>query len=191
MQDISHVVVDKAELPESVHEEADTRTGRPHHFCQSLLTQSGDRHLGHALFAELRHQQKHTYQSFFAGIKKLVDQIILISDVSLQQIFEKYGRQFLFQTQCTHHCLLLDMQKDAVGHRGCRRHAQKLTGKTAFSKEITFAQNAKGCFSPAFRDNAELYFPLLDKKQSVGRIALSEYRVLLLKRRHVPTLPNG
>src|SRR6267154_184705 len=109
--------------------------------------------------------------------------------------FSKYLRNmadnFLFQTQRTHHRLLLDMQKDAIGHRGCRRHAQKLTGKTAFSKEIAFAQNAKGCFSPAFRHNTELYLPLLDKKQSVGRIALSEYRALLLKRRHIPALPNG
>ena len=89
------------------------------------------------------------------------------------------------------HRLLLDMQKDAVGHRGGRRHAQKLTGKTAFSEEITFAQNAQGCLSPTFRYNAELYLSLLDKKQSVGRIALCEYRFLLLNRRHIPTLPNG
>jgi hypothetical protein len=39
-QIMSNVVVDEAELPESVHEEADPRTGRSHHLRESLLTQS-------------------------------------------------------------------------------------------------------------------------------------------------------
>jgi len=37
-QIMSNVVVDEAELPESVHEEADPRTGRTNHLSQSLLT---------------------------------------------------------------------------------------------------------------------------------------------------------
>src|SRR5579864_4045469 len=44
VQIVSNVIVDKAKLPESVHEEADSRTSRSHHLGQSLLTQSGDRH---------------------------------------------------------------------------------------------------------------------------------------------------
>src|SRR5437588_6427725 len=83
------------------------------------------------------------------------------------------------------------MQKDAVCRCGCRRHMNELAGKPAFSKEISLAQYAQGRFFSGFRYNAELYLPLLDKKQSVRRIALSEYRVLLCKRHHIPTLPNG
>src|ERR1700733_4431854 len=37
---VSHVVVDKSQLPESVHEEADAGTCGPDHLCQRLLTQS-------------------------------------------------------------------------------------------------------------------------------------------------------
>jgi len=37
-QIMANVVVDEAELPESVHEEADPRTGRTNHLSQSLLT---------------------------------------------------------------------------------------------------------------------------------------------------------
>jgi hypothetical protein len=82
-------VVYKAQFPESVHEEADSRTGCAHHFCQGFLAQSGDRHFGHAFFAEMCHQEKHSRQALLAGIEKLIDQIILIADVSLQQVFSQ------------------------------------------------------------------------------------------------------
>jgi hypothetical protein len=94
----------------------------------------------------------------------LILQIILISDVPLQQVFDKHRRQFRFTAHGQHHRLPLDMQKDAVCHCDCRRHAMKLTGKTTFSKEIAFAQNAKGCFFAGLRYNAELHLPRLDKK---------------------------
>ena len=38
VQIISYVILDKSHFSEPVHEEADPRTGRPHHFCQGLLT---------------------------------------------------------------------------------------------------------------------------------------------------------
>jgi len=66
----------------------------------------------------------------------------------------------------------------------------KLTGKATFSKEIAFAQNAKGRFFPGLRYNAEPHLPLLDKKQSVRRFALSEDPILLLKGQHISALPN-
>ena len=69
VQIISNVVVDKSELSESVHEETDSRTRRSHHLCQSLLAESGDRHLGDPFFAELRHQQQNSRQPLFAGIE--------------------------------------------------------------------------------------------------------------------------
>src|SRR3984957_7817205 len=39
-QMIAKIVVNKTELPESVHKEADPRARRPHHLRQSFLTQS-------------------------------------------------------------------------------------------------------------------------------------------------------
>jgi hypothetical protein len=35
---IASVIVDESQFPESVHEEIDSRAGRAHHLCQSLLT---------------------------------------------------------------------------------------------------------------------------------------------------------
>src|SRR5271165_3386260 len=39
---VSNIVVDKAKLPESVHEVADPRTCGAHHLCQGLLTEPRD-----------------------------------------------------------------------------------------------------------------------------------------------------
>jgi hypothetical protein len=112
----------------------------------------------------MRHQQKNSRQSFFAGIEKLIDQVILISDVSFQQVFDKQGRQFWFYAHCLHHRRPLDVQQNAVSQSCCRRHAEKLTSKTTFAKEIALAQDAKGCFSPVFRYHTELHPSGLDEE---------------------------
>src|ERR1700692_352777 len=52
---VSNVIVDKSQLPESVHEKADTGTCGADHLCQGLLTQSRNRHFRNTFFAELRH----------------------------------------------------------------------------------------------------------------------------------------
>src|ERR1019366_4994920 len=103
----------------------------------------------------MRHQQKNSCQPLFADVGKLIDQIILIADDSLQQIIDKSGRQFWLLTHGLHHRLPLDMEKDAVSNGSCRRRAYKLASKTTFSKEIFFTQNEKSFFLPAFRFNAE------------------------------------
>ena len=37
------VIANEAQFPEPVHEEVDSRAGRSHHLCQSLLTDFGNR----------------------------------------------------------------------------------------------------------------------------------------------------
>lgn len=83
------------------------------------------------------------------------------------------------------------MQQNTVRDGGCRRHSEELAGKPAFSEKISFAQNAESCFFPSFRYNAQLHLSALDKKKSVRRIALCEYRVPLFERHHIPALPDG
>src|ERR1700683_3126478 len=83
------------------------------------------------------------------------------------------------------------MQKHALRHRGCARHALKLAPPPSFPKEVALPQNSQRRFFPALRYYAELHLPLLDKKQPIRRIPLSKYRVLLLKRHHLPALPNA
>jgi hypothetical protein len=138
----------------------------------------------------MRHQQKNSRQALLAGVEKLIDQIVLIPDVSLQQILNEHGRQFRFQTQRFHHRRLLNVEQDAVRHCDGRRHAGKLAGKTTFSEEIAFAQNANRCFFSGFRYYAEPDLPFFHKEQAVGRISLTENRTLLLNRHHLSTLTD-
>ena len=123
VQIVANVVVDKAELTESVHKETDPRAGCANHFCQSLLAQPGHDHFGQLFLAKTRHQQKDPRQPLFAGIEKLIDQVFLVADISLQQILDKHGRQLWFETHGHGHGLFLHMQQDAVGHGSGRRHA--------------------------------------------------------------------
>jgi hypothetical protein len=52
------VVVNKPQLPEPVHEEADPRAGCTHHFSQSLLTDLGNYGLGRLWFAKMSSQAR-------------------------------------------------------------------------------------------------------------------------------------
>ena len=51
-------VVNEAKLPESIHEEADARTGGADHVCQGLLGDGRDEGFRLAGLAELRHEQE-------------------------------------------------------------------------------------------------------------------------------------
>jgi hypothetical protein len=52
------IVLDKAELPELVHKEADAGPGRPYHFRERPLAYFRDDGFRPSLFAEVRQQQK-------------------------------------------------------------------------------------------------------------------------------------
>ncbi len=164
---ISNFVAYKPQLPESVHEKADSRPCRPNHLCQGFLFQARDGHLGYALFAELSHQEKNAGQPLFAGIEQLIHQIVLIPDIALQQALEKQRRQLWLQPQGIHHRLPSHVEKEAIRHGNCRRHADGLTGKATFAKEIPFTQDAERRFPSGFRHNCELHLPFLDKKEAI------------------------
>ena len=77
-------IVNEAQFPEPIHEETDPRPGCTHHLGQRLLTDLGDYRLGHAFLAEVSKQQQNPRESLFAGIEKLVDQVLFVSDVPPQ-----------------------------------------------------------------------------------------------------------
>jgi len=119
VQVFSDVVLDKAELPEPVHEKADTRTSCSHHLCQRFLTEPRNGHLGHFFRTEVCHQQKNAGQ---AGIEELVDKIILVSDILLQEVLHKQSRQLWLQSHFTQEGGFVDIQKNAICQRGRGRH---------------------------------------------------------------------
>ena len=77
----SAVVLDETELPEFVHEKIDSGACGPNHFRQHLLRHIRNHFLRLVLLAILSEQQKSAGQPLFAGIKELIDQIPLDSDV--------------------------------------------------------------------------------------------------------------
>src|ERR1700681_4505885 len=96
-------VVNKAELSEPIHEKIDSRPGCAYHFCEGLLTHLGDYSLGLSFLAEMSKQQKNTGESFLAGIEKLVNQILFVSNVPCQQIRCEHVRKCVFPVKDFHH----------------------------------------------------------------------------------------
>ena len=51
-------VINKAQLPELIHEMTDPRPGCADHLCQTILTDSGEHRFGAAFLAKMSEQQK-------------------------------------------------------------------------------------------------------------------------------------
>jgi hypothetical protein len=75
------VVLNEAEFPEFVHEKVDSGARRANHFRQHLLGNFGKHLFWLGFLAIPGEQQKSAGQPFLAGVKKLIDQILLDSDV--------------------------------------------------------------------------------------------------------------
>jgi hypothetical protein len=82
----STVVVNEPHLSESVHEKTDPRSGCSYHLCKGLLADLGNYGLGRTFLAEMSKQEQDPSESFFAGIKELIDQVLFVSDVPGQQM---------------------------------------------------------------------------------------------------------
>ena len=75
-------VIDKAQLPELVQGMTDPRPGGAHHLRQVFLIDSGNDNFGSTFLAKMSQQQENPCQALLAGVEKLVDEILFISDVA-------------------------------------------------------------------------------------------------------------
>ena len=57
-QPIAIAVIDKAQLPELIHEMTDPRPGCANHLCQAILSDSGEHRFGSAFLAKMSKQQE-------------------------------------------------------------------------------------------------------------------------------------
>src|ERR1700757_5297574 len=78
-----------------------------------------------------------------------------------------------------------------MGHGSCRAHTQKLTCQRTLTKKVSLAHDRDRRFLADLRYNTELYFALLDIKNSVSLVSLREYCLLVLDRQDPPAVPNG
>ena len=80
------IVIDKAELPELIHEMTDPRPGGAHHLCQLFLIDSGKFSFGSTFLAKMRKQQESPGQAFLAEIEESIHEIFFDSTHTRKQV---------------------------------------------------------------------------------------------------------
>src|SRR5580658_757949 len=152
------VIIDEAQCPEPVHKKADPRAGCAHHLCQSFLTDFGDYSLGHAILAEVGKQEQNPSKPLFAGIEKLVNQILFVPDVPCQQISYEHVGQSMFTVESLHHRFLVDAQKSAIRHSGRTTHAESLAREGTLAEKVSLTVYTNRSFPTSIRDYGEFHF---------------------------------
>src|ERR1700692_525172 len=137
----SAVIVDETKFPEFIHENIDATARRPHQFGQRFLRYFANDGFRLAFFSITSKQEKSTRQSFLAGIKKLVHQVGLHSEVTFEHVrYEAVCKFFLFVPD-PYHFVLLDLYSSCRRHRRGRRQALWSTAAdAALAKKIACSQ---------------------------------------------------
>jgi hypothetical protein len=136
-------------------------------------------------------QQKDPGQPLLARIKKLINQIFLVTDVPRQQVGHEQVGKLMFPMKRFHHGSLVDSQNSAICHCGCRAHAERLGRKRTFAEKVSLTQYADRRFLASLRDHGEFYLARLDVKHRISGIPLGEDCLLLLERHKLPALADG
>jgi hypothetical protein len=102
--------------------------------------------------------------SLFSLELKRIDQVLFDPHIPGQQVrHEKLG-QCGFIVEHPDHCVFLKPKDGALGHRGRRGHAKRLSLEAPFTKEIAAPQDRDDRFLPACGDYGQLHLALLDIK---------------------------
>src|ERR1700740_494393 len=96
----------------------------------------------------------------------------------------------MFPVKRKHHGFLVNAQKFAIRHCGCRPHSQSLSGQATFSEELSLAQDPQRCFLANLGYNSESNLACLDVEHRVSRITLRKDCLLLGKRHDFSTLSD-
>ena len=105
------VVIDEAQPSKLIHEIADVLPGRTHHLRQRFLTYIRKDALGLTFLSVTGKQQENTSQTFFAGVKKLVDQVRLVPDVPGKHVCDEKLGKLVSLMERGHHRSLFNPQK--------------------------------------------------------------------------------
>src|SRR5581483_2119402 len=74
---------------------------------------------------------------------------------------------------------LLKARNHGIGHGRDGRDTLRLSGKAALTEEFVGPKNADNRFLALLGYDSELYFALLDVKDSIGAVALRKYDLVL------------
>src|SRR6185369_8678078 len=183
--------MNETQLPEAVHEKADSRTSRAHHLGQGLLTDFRDYSLGHAFLAKVSQHKQDPGQSLFAGIEQLVNQVLLVADIARQQVRDKQVGKGVLPMKRNHHGLLVDAEKLAFAHGSRRSHADRLPCQGALTEEISRIQDSDRSFLADLGHDGQPDLTFLDIEDGVRRIPLGEDPLFLGSSQTLPALANG
>ena len=168
------VVIDKAKLPELIHEMTDSRPGCADHLCQRILIHSWNYAFGSAFLAKMSKQQENTSQPLLARVKKLVDEIRFVSDVAGKQMLDKQFRNVVLFVEHSRHQRLLNLVESAICHGDSRCHTRLLTCEASLTEELTGAQNGDNRFLALLGYNRELHLASTEIEQGIRRLSLPE-----------------
>src|ERR1700683_187435 len=102
------VVLNEAHSLEFVHEEIDARARSANHLREHLLRYFGNYPLWLALFSIPGEQQQRASQTLFGGIKELIYQVLLDSNVPGKHIRDKTVRERMLGVKHATHLILFD-----------------------------------------------------------------------------------
>ena len=104
----SAIVMNEAKFPEFVHETTHVGARCANHFRQHLLRYFENHLLRLGFLTVASEQQKSAGQPFLAGVKKLIDQIRLDSDVPRKQIRHEAVGESMFSVEHANHLVFFN-----------------------------------------------------------------------------------
>ena len=106
----------KPKSPKSIHERAHAGPRGTDNLGKRLLTNFRYNQLRFPFLTEVGHEQKHPRQTPFAGVEKLIDQVLL--DVhSAQDVCHEDFCELRLVVERAHHFCFIDPHDDAIRHR--------------------------------------------------------------------------
>ena len=171
-------VFDEPKLLELVHEKVHPRPCCTYHLGQHGLRNLGKRErlVRSAIAGE---QQQSTRQSFLAGVKELIDQILLGAEVSSNHVGDEPVRKLMLRVEDAKHFAFLNDERTALSHRRGRADPQRLAGQAAFAQKITCPEKGNDRLFASSRGYGKLYAALLNVENMGGGITLGKQPLLL------------
>jgi hypothetical protein len=183
-------VINEARFPELPHEKANARPRGAYHFCQRPMTHLQNRAFAGFLYIQVGEQQENPRQSLLTFTTMLLDQVLLVSNVSCQHICPKHICQLHMPCQGKQHDLLLNSQKSAVCNCAGRGRAEGLTCYGVFANKIILAEYVENCFF-LMGFGAEFYGSRLYDKYRISHVTLSVDCLSLPIGHQLPTIAHS
>ena len=166
------VVFDETKFSKFVHEKIDAGPRGADHLRQHLLRNLGEDLLRMFPCAIAGEQEQSAGQPFFAGVEKLVDQILLNPNVSPEHIGDETVGEFMFRVEHANHLAFLNAQHGGRCDGGRSCHADGLASEASFAKKIAWAKDCYNSLFASLINDGEFHSTFLDVQNMICGIAL-------------------